>query len=389
MKNVIYFLGFFIFISCQKSDTEILKETITTLEGLKTIEYDVKVDFYPKKEGSESYKAKCFYDFTSKDTLIGAKFHYRDSKGDQVFDGSKMFSISKSNKTVLFENKPVMYQLLGSFIYGAHSPLELKAVIPLLLKDSAVVKHPKVDTVLQGKEAYGFKFELLNMWVAENRLKPVNKPKDYIYNYELFFDKQTNLPLFVKSSNSTNNQELTVAFSDFRTTASRPDSTWSYDRFSKDYVIVSEREYYGSQIQKIKTLVGKTATDFTLPTIVGDSISLSKLEDKLVLLEFWFKNCGPCVDAIPEIANIQDTYKEKRLGVYGIEFNKATKEELIQYVAKHNIKIPTMYEGKEVAKNYNVMGAPVMVLMNKQKEILYANFGFDKEKLVQKIDENL
>ena len=50
--------------------------------------------FYFKIANNENRKdtATCYFDFSSKDTLIGTKYHFTSSLGEQVFDGNKEFT---------------------------------------------------------------------------------------------------------------------------------------------------------------------------------------------------------------------------------------------------------------------------------------------------------
>lgn len=48
----------------------------------------------------------------------------------------------------------------------------------------------------------------------------------------------------------------------------------------------------------------KRAPDFTLKGMKGETISLSSYRGKVVVLNFWTKTCGPCLEEMPEIADL-------------------------------------------------------------------------------------
>jgi len=52
--------------------------------------------------------------------------------------------------------------------------------------------------------------------------------------------------------------------------------------------------------------VGNMAYDFTLSTFSGQSITLSDLRGKIVVLNFWASWCGPCQAEMPEFQALQN-----------------------------------------------------------------------------------
>lgn len=58
--------------------------------------------------------------------------------------------------------------------------------------------------------------------------------------------------------------------------------------------------------------VGSVMYDFTVTTIDGEKITLSDVlkEKELVVLNFWFSTCGPCVNEFPYMAEAYNQYKD-------------------------------------------------------------------------------
>jgi peroxiredoxin len=73
-------------------------------------------------------------------------------------------------------------------------------------------------------------------------------------------------------------------------------------------------------IPKIETgaEIGNAAPDFTLQTIDGQSITLSKLQGKTVLLNFWVSSCAPCVTEMPYFQEVLDEQTNKDLAIVAI-----------------------------------------------------------------------
>ena len=55
----------------------------------------------------------------------------------------------------------------------------------------------------------------------------------------------------------------------------------------------------------------RTAPDFTLTDAAGAQVSLSSYRGKVVVLNFWTKTCGPCMEEMPEIATLTKVLKDR------------------------------------------------------------------------------
>jgi len=64
--------------------------------------------------------------------------------------------------------------------------------------------------------------------------------------------------------------------------------------------------------------IGNAAPDFTLQTIDGQSITLSKFQGKTVLLNFWVSSCAPCVTEMPYFQEVFDEQTNEDLAVVAI-----------------------------------------------------------------------
>jgi peroxiredoxin len=64
--------------------------------------------------------------------------------------------------------------------------------------------------------------------------------------------------------------------------------------------------------------IGNAAPDFTLQTIDGQSITLSKFRGKTVLLNFWVSSCTPCVTEMPYFQEVFDEQTSEDLAIVAI-----------------------------------------------------------------------
>lgn len=55
----------------------------------------------------------------------------------------------------------------------------------------------------------------------------------------------------------------------------------------------------------------RRAPDFTLKDMQGREVSLSGLRGKVVVLNFWTKTCGPCLEEMPDLAELTKVLRDR------------------------------------------------------------------------------
>src|SRR5262245_507685 len=61
----------------------------------------------------------------------------------------------------------------------------------------------------------------------------------------------------------------------------------------------------------LQGLVGCKAPNFRVKTMTGDSLTLSELSGKVVVLNFWFIGCAPCQAELPALNALAIEYQKK------------------------------------------------------------------------------
>jgi len=115
---------------------------------------------------------------------------------------------------------------------------------------------------------------------------------------------------------------------------------------------------------------GKLAPDFIVKDQPGETISLSGLRGKVVLLDFWGVWCGPCRQKLPHTQKIYDQFKDKGLAVIGIHSAFGT-EKTADFIAENNYTFPTGIDPGHIAKDYRVNAWPTYYLIDKKGRLAW------------------
>ena len=107
------------------------------------------------------------------------------------------------------------------------------------------------------------------------------------------------------------------------------------------------------------------APDFQLPNLEGQTISLSDLKGKPVLLNFWATWCGPCVSEMPYLQEIYDEWSGK--GLMLLTINRGESSSTVKgFMQKRNLSLPVLLDTElVVAQRYNIMGIPTTFFIDK------------------------
>ena len=117
------------------------------------------------------------------------------------------------------------------------------------------------------------------------------------------------------------------------------------------------------------------AADFTLPALTGDTISLSSLKGRVVLLEFWATWCEPCRFSTPSLDVIYRKYKDR--GVSVLLVNHGEEAGVIRKWVKKRFVAPILVDPQmQVTALYQADALPKLFVINQQGQIVYVHEGY-------------
>lgn len=128
--------------------------------------------------------------------------------------------------------------------------------------------------------------------------------------------------------------------------------------------------------------VGELAPDFELQDLQGNSVRLSSLKGKKVLLDFSMINCGWCKIALEKFNKPDFEFADNIMPFYVNPVE--TKEKMEKYSTRVNIPFPVLIDAKTVGEAYGVSGYPTFYLIDETGKIEEVFEGFDDE-LIEKI----
>ena len=131
------------------------------------------------------------------------------------------------------------------------------------------------------------------------------------------------------------------------------------------------------QIKAEKAIaIGAIAPEIALPNPEGDTLKLSDLRGKVVLIDFWASWCGPCRRENPNVVRLYNAYKDQGFEILGVSLD-AQQNAWVQAIEKDKLAwlhVSDLRRWQSVAaQTYGVNSIPATVLIDREGKILARN----------------
>lgn len=146
---------------------------------------------------------------------------------------------------------------------------------------------------------------------------------------------------------------------------------WVFQHMSEE--MKKEKSNLQAMANKPVDLTGKNAIPFNALDMNGTPFSLKELNGQVIVLNFWFIGCAPCVAEMPDLNKLVKDYKEKEVVFLGFTFDK--KDKLTEFLSKRTFDYAIIPESNEVISNYQVNVFPTNVVIDRRSKIIYHSIG--------------
>jgi thiol-disulfide isomerase/thioredoxin len=118
------------------------------------------------------------------------------------------------------------------------------------------------------------------------------------------------------------------------------------------------------------------APEFALETLSGETVTLSALRGKLIILDFWASWCKPCTRTLPGLDELATRLADRDVVLLAISLDR-TEKAAREYAVAHDFPASSVLYGSldevRVVKDlYGVVGIPRTFLIDREGFVRYS-----------------
>ena len=136
----------------------------------------------------------------------------------------------------------------------------------------------------------------------------------------------------------------------------------------------SRLERMGKPKESESFKTGKKINLFNTRDIDGNKVDMKDAKGKIIVINFWFINCGPCRREIPELNALVDSFKRnEKLLFVGIALD--AKNELQEFLEKTPFKYSIIDNGRFAADKFGIRFFPTHVIVDTEGKVYFHTSG--------------
>lgn len=112
-------------------------------------------------------------------------------------------------------------------------------------------------------------------------------------------------------------------------------------------------------------VIDKPMPNFTATSISGDTIEMSRLNGKVVVINFWFIDCHPCIAELPGLNKLVDEYKKKDIVFLAITW-ETVKRLQSEFTPKFKLDFTIIPIAREIINGLIASGYPTTYIIDQQ-----------------------
>lgn len=387
MKNLssstsLLLLGIVTLCSCTPNPKNILEGSYIKCQSVYNGYYEME-HYWKLMSSNDTVKVSqsCYFKKTDNDSILPLVLNAKSDVSVEQFPinylyNGKLFVIYSDNGSrtgsIFTQPNDIWNILVKNLIFNSYLPITYKDSRPVT-NDIISASNNVSISFIKEEEIDGIECYHIQAIVPPEYDHSTLKKYDYIIKTEFnyWINKRDSIPIQITIARDFKvGNELLVEFEKYILIKYelnyKIDSTlFTMQSIPEDINL----RYFESLEPKEPLEIGDYAPNWNLVSSNGEMVALSDYRGELVLIDFFFAGCPPCIEILPRLNSLYEKYRDQGLQIIGIN-SIDTKKTLEYFKERHGINYPLLVGSLDVNNAYKVNGYPELFLIDREGKIL-------------------
>lgn len=359
---------------------ELANNIVKEYETKSSLSYDInyQIKYFSNLDDTTKVSAKIDLIKVPEDSIMGGYVWINSDSIERYWDTNYFYYIYHVDKSITRYTSEQINIISGNTVGEA---VRIYFLNSKRLINGATDTTSTIDLVSEevfGKKVWKLSYKFADDEYINNSWKNIWIDKD---NYLI---PKINYSADMQGENQYNQWDI---FNQSFNTIKIKDLTLRLEKLSKKYELKDYIEKPKEDIEPLENEVKIPGLDgFIYPD--STQFSLEKYKGSLILIDFWYMDCFPCIKAIPHLNDLYNKYKTKGLKVVGFNpYNNNEKDlkRFPKFLKNNTIDYPIVFIERDDCKKFKVFAYPTFYMIDKKGKVLYSELGFGEE-MISEID---
>ncbi len=129
--------------------------------------------------------------------------------------------------------------------------------------------------------------------------------------------------------------------------------------------------------KRFAEIIGHPAPSWEIKDLDGRTHSLEKYRGKVLVLDFWYRGCGWCMRAMPQVKRVASHYRGRPVAVFGVN-NDRNLHNAEFVVREMQLEYPVL-RSEDLPAKYGVQSFPTLIIVDQQGKVAQIHVGYSPQ----------
>ncbi len=147
-----------------------------------------------------------------------------------------------------------------------------------------------------------------------------------------------------------------------------------------DEKLKNHNQYAHYEVESAKRfakVIGHPAAAWEIKDFDGRTHTLDQYRGKVLVLDFWYRGCGWCMRAMPQVKRIASHYRGRPVAVFGMN-NDQTEDDAKFVVKEMQLDYPVL-RSLDLPTKYGVQGFPTLIIIDQKGNVADIHVGYSPQ----------